>query len=212
VPVRAWAVYGLAALLAVVLARWAITRRPHWISLALVLLLLVPLAWLELRWRAADNAFSAATRALAPGSEGSACQRMLGTFTRAGVEWGYVEYDAAGRPASTAWLSYDACRHLMDWYRSDKTQPTLEQAQAVHVIPHEAAHLNGEKNEAVAECFAVQNVEETALMLGATPAQAAGLARIYWRVAYPLQPSEYRSADCREDGPLDLSPRDAAWP
>jgi hypothetical protein len=210
--VRTWVIFGLVALLAFVLARWAVTRRAHWISLVLLLVALVPLVWFEARWRAADNAFSAATRALAPSSEGSACQRMLGTFTRAGSEWGYVSYDASGVPDTTAWLSYDACRHLMDWYRSDKTQPTLEQAQAVHVIPHEAAHLLGEKNEAAAECFAVQHVADTALLLGATREQAAGLARIYWRIAYPMQPSEYRSADCREDGPMDASPGDGAWP
>lgn len=209
---RAWIVYALAAALAVVVARWAITRRPHWWSLALVLVALVPLTLLELRWRAADNAFSAATRVFAPTSEGSACQRMLATFTRGGLEWGYVAYDADGTPDSVAWLSYDACRHLKDWYYSDKTRPTLDQITALHVIPHEAAHLNGEKGEAVAECFAVQNVEETARFLGASPQHAASAAAIYWEAAYTTQPDQYRSPDCREDGPLDLTPGDGAWP
>ena len=142
--VRFWVLLALLALLAYVLAHWAVTRRSHWIALALLLLVIVPLGFLEVRWRAVDNAVSAATRALVPGSQGSACQRWLGTWAYAGAEWGHVEFSADGTPDTMAWLSYAACSRLKDFYWSDKRNPTLDQVQAVHVVAHEAMHLRGE--------------------------------------------------------------------
>lgn len=204
--------FALVGLLAFVLARWAVTRRPHWISLTLVLLVLVPTAWFELRWRAAENAFSAVTRMLVPAAEGAACQRMLATWTYGGLEWGHVQFDAAGRPETVAWLSYDACRHLRDWYFSDKSEPTLDQVRAVEILAHEAEHLRGQRSEAVAECDALQRTEEAAIALGATPEQARALVLTYWSAIYPRLWSEYRTQDCREDGPLDRTPGDGVWP
>ena len=52
----------------------------------------------------------------------------------------------------------------------------------------------------------------TARFLGAPSQYARSAAVIYWEAAYTAQPDQYRSPDCREDGPLDLTPGDGAWP
>jgi hypothetical protein len=82
---------------------------------------------------------------------------------------------------------------------------------AVHVLTHEAMHLSGQLNEAAAECAAVQRDARTARLLGAPDSAAAELAAAYWRNLYPLMPDGYRSAGCRQGGPLDEGLTDAPW-
>jgi len=48
---------------------------------------------------------------------------------------------------------------------------------AVDVITHESWHLRGTQDEGRTECNALQTMGATAQMLGATPGQAAALAR-----------------------------------
>ena len=84
-------------------------------------------------------------------------------------------------------------------------------ADAVRILAHESQHAAGVSDEAIAECYGLQHVAEVAIDLGASSPDAAGLARTAW-AAYPLEPSDYRSADCRDGGPLDLRPDDPHWP
>jgi hypothetical protein len=72
-------------------------------------------------------------------------------------------------------------------------------------------HLAGRLDEAGAECAAVQRDAHTARLLGAGPADAAGLAATYWRDVYPLMPDSYRSGQCRAGGSLDERTPDAPW-
>jgi hypothetical protein len=83
---------------------------------------------------------------------------------------------------------------------------------SVHVLAHEAEHLAGYTSEAVAECRSVQTTEQTALLLGATPAQARALAVWYATDVYPRMPDDYRSDECHDGGRLDLHPNDPRWP
>jgi hypothetical protein len=81
----------------------------------------------------------------------------------------------------------------------------------VHVLTHEAMHLAGRLGESEAECAAVQRDAHTARLLGAEPADAAGLAATYWREVYPLMPDRYRSEQCQAGGSMDERRADAPW-
>jgi hypothetical protein len=77
---------------------------------------------------------------------------------------------------------------------------------------HPRGHAPGRPpGEAGAECAAVQRDAHTARLLGAGPADAAGLAAGYWRGVYPLMPERYRSEECRGGGPMDEGLADAPW-
>jgi hypothetical protein len=80
------------------------------------------------------------------------------------------------------------------------------------VLAHEAQHAVGVKNEARAECYAMQYVEPLARLLGANASYAALLEDFAWTRIYPVEPPGYSSPDCRPGGSLDLRKRVAAWP
>jgi hypothetical protein len=48
-------------------------------------------------------------------------------------------------------------------------------------------------------------------LLGADPADALALARIYWLNDYPLMPDAYRSPECHPGGALDEHLAMAPW-
>lgn len=83
---------------------------------------------------------------------------------------------------------------------------------AVHTLAHEVWHLRGIGDEAGTECRALQTTAQAALLLGADArrADAAALYALAW--FYPQVPSEYRTTDCFNGGPLDLRPADPRWP
>jgi hypothetical protein len=88
-------------------------------------------------------------------------------------------------------------------------------AQAIQTLAHESIHLKGNANEAEAECYGMQSLAYTAMQLGDTADDAASIAEYYATQLYPQRQSQspaYWSADCREDGPLDLTPGDGVWP
>ncbi len=81
----------------------------------------------------------------------------------------------------------------------------------MHVLTHEAMHMAGITDEARAECLAVQRDAKTARLLGASPQEAADLARRYWRTFYPRMRDEYVTPECRPGGQLDQASPDAPW-
>lgn len=83
---------------------------------------------------------------------------------------------------------------------------------AVHIVAHEAQHINGITSEAVAECRAAQLDHLVAQQLGATPDEARELQRRYYADFYPNQRTEYVSGECREGGELDIYPDRAEFP
>jgi hypothetical protein len=101
--------------------------------------------------------------------------------------------------------------------------------RAIQVLAHESTHLTQSlagrsidamlpTSETQAECYGMQSFTRVATQLGDTPDDAQALARFYYDKVYPLMGGEthngspYWSADCRENGPLDLSPNDGIWP
>ncbi|MGH3013769.1 MAG: hypothetical protein ACRDNN_02345, partial [Gaiellaceae bacterium] len=70
----------------------------------------------------------------------------------------------------------------------------------------------GVRDEAAAQCNALQTNADTARRLGAIPGEAAAIASWVVRRVQPALPSEYRTSECHDGGPLDLHPERAAWP
>jgi hypothetical protein len=90
-----------------------------------------------------------------------------------------------------------------------------QRMHAVQTLAHEAFHLAGIRGEAEADCYAMQRLGVVGIWLGADPAFAADMLGWMWNWYQHHQvtkPSEYFSPDCREDGPLDLTPGDGNWP
>ena len=208
-------VLGLAALAGWLLVRGLVSRSVPWIGIAVVLVPLVGLGYTERQWQSAEQVFSKAAVALAPQADGIHCQRLGETFTYAGAELGHVWFDASGDPDGTAFIAYDVCQDLTEYWQSSvqhKATPTIDELVAVHVLSHEAMHLKGVLPEALAECEAMQHNAWLAEALGARPEDAQALAERYWLAIYPRMPAEYRTDRCYEDGPLDRTPGDGIWP
>ena len=90
--------------------------------------------------------------------------------------------------------------------------PAGDDVFAPAVLAHEVAHLDGAgHDERRAECDAVQTMARAARLLGASPAYAVGIARVYWLRDYPHRSPRYLSPQCRPGGALDLHLA-AGWP
>ncbi|MCU1599635.1 MAG: hypothetical protein JWO22_344 [Frankiales bacterium] len=131
------------------------------------------------------------------------CQSLGQALTDVGSELGYVKYGEDGVPEQQTTIKRDPCGELRKYYGGNRHRPTTDEIIAVHVLTHESMHMRGLVQEDMAECAAVQRDEETAEMLGATPGEAAMLARLYWGTVYPDMPEGYTTPDCRPGGALD---------
>jgi hypothetical protein len=139
------------------------------------------------------------------------CQSFGQALTDVGAELGFVKWDERGRPEPQTLIKRDPCAELRHYYGGDEHHPSRDEIIAVHVLTHEAMHMRGELNESTAECQALQRDEQTAGLLGATPAQARMLARLYWGTVYPDMPDDYRTGDCGPGGRLDEELDTAPW-
>jgi hypothetical protein len=138
------------------------------------------------------------------------CQDGAEAFVDAGSELGWVAFDENGIPEPRTLIKRAQCQYLKA-YDKDPTSPSWDEMVAVHVLTHEAMHMRGSDNEAVAECEAVQRDAFTAQAFGATPEQAKQLAVQYWRRVYPQMPDEYRTGDCGPGAPLDENLASSPW-
>jgi len=155
---------------------------------------------------------------------GIACPGTLATLTEVSAHDGSVAFTPDGRPTDEAELSSRTCSRLraflsgeiegLDCLASGATcsKAVEDAAVAVNVLSHEAWHLAGERNESVAQCYALQSNEETAFRLGATPAEARAIADFIVRRVQPVLPPEYKTTECRDGGLLDLEPARTGWP
>jgi len=136
------------------------------------------------------------------------CERYTEELFNLSQYQGYVYYDGS----NVAHLRRNVCRDLWDYAHGGQANPTVGQIIAVHIVGHEAQHIKGVRDEAVAECTAVQLNYLVAEKLGATPEQARELQRRYFVEDYPRQSSDYISSDCREGGALDIFPDRTEFP
>ena len=184
----------------------------HSIAIAMLLVPGMVFGWFEYEDRRADQLLTSVASTLAGRPVHVQCQRLGAALLDMGSELGYVAYDHNGHPGDTTVIKHDACVALHDWLGSDKNNPSDLEMISVHVLAHEAQHLAGYTSEAVAECRSVQTTEQTALLLGASAAQARSLALWYATNIYPRMPDDYRSDQCHDGGTLDLHPDSSRWP
>jgi hypothetical protein len=195
------------------------------ILLALLALVAVGLYLGPYRDRKSDEAALAKIAGVIAGHEVKvSCPGTLAKITEIGAEDGSVAFTADGHPTSEAKLSSGTCARLrglmhgkagdLDCLRVAPHCPgdVEEAAIAVNVLSHEAWHLAGVREEAIAQCYALQTNAATAVRLGATPEDAEAVATFVLRDVQPALPSDYRSADCHDGGPLDLHPDRGNWP
>jgi hypothetical protein len=153
------------------------------------------------------------------------CQGAVGAALDAGSDSGSVEFDADGRPSDATDLKHSVCQALAAFppAAGDSAFACLDDGRpcplsvkravvAVHTLAHEAWHLAGYRDEAVAECYALQSTTYVAERLGAPPALARGVTVNAAERLYPTLPPEYRTPLCRDGGPLDLRPAAPIWP
>ncbi len=214
--VLAWLLLAVTGL---VVARWVLRRHDSLgravpfpvVSVPTLAVVAVALAVPDvLRW-STERALSRVTAELAGPTASVSCQGPGEAFLDAGAELGYVRFRADGTPEPPALIKLQQCRELRAYLWSDRSSPTDEQVIAVHVLTHEAMHLAGLRNEAEAECAAVQRNAATARLLGADPAEASTLSRRYWEIGYSRMPPQYTSGECRPGGALDEGLADGPW-
>src|SRR5215213_5136169 len=114
---------------------------------------------------------------------------------------GDVRY-SGDEPANYARIRLDICAELRQVTR-DRGAGGAPEARAIEVLAHESFHLRGVKEEAVAECYAIQFIRVVARGLRATNANARLLYELALH-AYPYHPPDYLSPECRPGGALDL--------
>lgn len=137
------------------------------------------------------------------------CQRFTSALFDAQIgTLGYVSYDEP----DVVLLKRDTCDDLWSYIHSDKENPTLDQITAVHILTHEAMHVEGWWAESVAECYAIQYDAATALLLGATEEQALALQKNYYENFYPNMPGAYTSRQCTDGGEMDLNLEEDRFP
>jgi hypothetical protein len=86
-------------------------------------------------------------------------------------------------------------------------------AWSVALLAHEAQHVRGISNEAMAECYGMQSISTATRELGRTDEEGRYLASLYWENSYPDQKDPvYYSRECRNGGRLDLHPESDGWP
>jgi membrane protein implicated in regulation of membrane protease activity len=139
------------------------------------------------------------------------CQTFGQVFFQVGGELGFVKYGPDAVPEHHTTIMHGPCGALRSYLGSNKRHPSADEVVAVHVLTHESMHMRGITNEADAECAAVQRDETTAELLGADPASARLLARLYWLTDYPRMPANYTSPDCVPGGALDEHLPTAPW-
>jgi hypothetical protein len=151
---------------------------------------------------------------------GVRCPSFLASLVETRGEGGRVRFDAAGKPADYMELSPDTCKALRRLDRVDYSclasdacgYEEFEPAWAAHTLAHEAFHLRGYEDEGVTECYALQNTAFVAERLGVPTARAQQLQAWVYERGYPNAPTDYRSAQCYDGGPLDLRPQHPVFP
>ncbi len=95
---------------------------------------------------------------------------------------------------------------------SQRRYPSYDPSIGLIVLAHESEHAAGIRSEAVAECYGLQRMARTAVLLGVSRQFGQDYAVQYWSVAYQSHHDRYFTTRCKNGGPLDLRPRSNVWP
>jgi hypothetical protein len=187
---------------------------PLWLKLSVSVLLLAATAWWVID-RADRTGNERRLSAIASQIAGRAvkvhCPGPVARVFGGSTAEGWVEFDAAGKPADETKLQKTSCAELdalAEGRRAKELECTAragilcgrrgsELALAVDVVTHESFHMSGIRDEAATECASLSRMATTAQQLGATPQQGAALAHGQFTETYPLMGEVYRNADCK---------------
>lgn len=180
--------------------------------------------WQYLRRHQNEQRLAVVASELAQRDVGVECPGFFARLVEITPHSGWVSFDANGRPADDTQLSATTCKSLERLWRADQppsfacvpvgtcARSTAELVDGIVTLAHEAWHLRGLVDEAETQCYAVQSVERTALLLGISPADAH-LISLAVAAAHAASPQgEYHSLECRPGGRYDRAPHTTAWP
>jgi hypothetical protein len=135
------------------------------------------------------------------------------------AEWKTLVRELNEGEEVTAYTTIDRRRVHLPWHTCSllrsaaaRTVPPVVRAEALATFAHELEHLRGVDQEAQAECYSYQNLAAVAEALGASRDDAQRLRRVAWSELYPPSDPDYVSAECRNEGQLDLHPQRRHWP
>lgn len=170
-------------------------------------------------WQSLDTQARARTEQRLSRVAGEIARRQVAIRCDDGYAFTGVGSDAAGVAfirSGIAYLEPDVCRTLYDIIAGDVPASREDAAFAITVLAHEATHLRGVRNEAVTECYALQEGAKLGARLGLERGEARDLVRAQFerdlgdrsveRLGYRLP------AECRDGGTLDLRPGDRSFP
>lgn len=188
---------------------------PLWLKLTVSAVLLTATAWWVLdrsdrvgnERRLSEIASEIAGRAVEVHCPGPIARTFGGSTAE-----GWVEFDAAGKPADETKLQKTSCAELdalAEGRRAKELACTArarilcgrrgaQLAMAVDVVTHESFHMRGLRDEAETECASLQRMATTAQRLGATAQQGAALAHGQFTEAYPQMGEVYRGGSCTD--------------
>lgn len=182
------------------------------VSVILILMLLVPVGFTELRWQVLQAKGTEVVKEVSQIRTAHLyCQRASEAFFDSHpARFGEVNYD---KPEE-AWVATGSCQAVFDYMLSpNKSNPPLNQIIGIHVLVHEAGHIGGNKDEASTECSAMQKFTLAAVKLGATPDEARSMVDRYYNEVYKLNADDrYTSPDCVNGGKMDLNPKSDVFP
>ncbi|MCA9348399.1 hypothetical protein KC867_03240 [Candidatus Saccharibacteria bacterium] len=101
---------------------------------------------------------------------------------------GWVEYSSPTKSNLTPWT----CSQFRSWVTSDKKHATDHQIRSFHIVLHEAVHLTGEYNEAMAEYKASKIFQDIAISMGVSPTEALRMYTFHRERINPNMPMQYR--------------------
>ena len=124
-----------------------------------------------------------------------------------GIARGFVRM-----PSNVINLSVQVCPRLSRVPYEDHRLGTGITATAISTLAHEAVHVAGIADEAVAECYALQLTEHVARQLGGDRAYASRMSELRANIHQEhWQGTDYDHPECRNNGRLDLGIDDAVW-
>jgi hypothetical protein len=113
-----------------------------------------------------------------------------------------------------------ACLTQFDWSRFMGTgdpaatacsERAEDMAEALVTLTHESMHMRGWADEALAQCYALQEVAFTVERLGGSYQEGATVAS-YLLSLQPFLPTDYQSSECAGGQSLDLHPETKGFP
>jgi hypothetical protein len=78
-------------------------------------------------------------------------------------------------------------------------------------LAHESMHLRGWADEAIAQCYGLQELAFTVEQLGGSPAEGVAVTN-YMLSLQQFLPEDYQSPECGAGHSLDLHPETPAFP